>query len=350
MMKDITDLLEQHPSIPEQYRSAAVRLVVTDSPGKTYFGLAPDMVCHLAAPDANETGKRLLDAAREQGSPVFLDVQLGVMPLYRQVLTAGVEVCIDISRYSIWNMFDREIIRAGLPSLALAHDLFANEASRVAFRGVLAYRITGEPARLSFASYPVYLHPEVLPVADDVLVDGGAFTGDTLRYLLPRLGCLRGVAFEPDADNYDRLVCTIKELDLAKYVRPIQAGLWHEDGEVSFKRLGDSSHIVSCGAAEQAAAIAVRSLDSVAKSFFLRPGFVKLDIEGAEFEALQGAERTLAAARPKLAVCLYHRPEHLWQIPLWLHERGYSDLYLGHHSDGYSVALDTVLYGRAAAF
>jgi hypothetical protein len=49
-----------------------------------------------------------------------------------------------------------------------------------------------------------------------------------------------------------------------------------------------------------------------------RPTFIKMDIEGGEIEAIHGAARTIRRSRPKLAVCVYHSPDHLWQIPLLL--------------------------------
>jgi len=45
-----------------------------------------------------------------------------------------------------------------------------------------------------------------------------------------------------------------------------------------------------------------------------------MDIEGAEPDALRGASELLRKHLPVLAVCLYHRSEHLWQIPLYLHQ------------------------------
>ena len=45
---------------------------------------------------------------------------------------------------------------------------------------------------------------------------------------------------------------------------------------------------------------------------------IKMDVEGAELSALLGAKETIRDSRPGLAICLYHRPEHLWQIPLLL--------------------------------
>ncbi|MDR2260412.1 MAG: FkbM family methyltransferase [Azoarcus sp.] len=54
--------------------------------------------------------------------------------------------------------------------------------------------------------------------------------------------------------------------------------------------------------------------------FDFRPNLIKMDIEGAEPEALMGAKNMIARHRPHLAICLYHRLDHLWRIPLMIHE------------------------------
>jgi hypothetical protein len=46
--------------------------------------------------------------------------------------------------------------------------------------------------------------------------------------------------------------------------------------------------------------------------------FLKMDIEGAEPDALAGAAKLIARCRPVLAICVYHRQDHLWTIPLWI--------------------------------
>ncbi|MFW5881994.1 MAG: FkbM family methyltransferase [Planctomycetota bacterium] len=48
------------------------------------------------------------------------------------------------------------------------------------------------------------------------------------------------------------------------------------------------------------------------------PNYIKMDIEGGEFDALQGMHSVLTACRPRLAVCVYHHPSDLWRIPLMI--------------------------------
>jgi len=85
------------------------------------------------------------------------------------------------------------------------------------------------------------------------------------------------------------------------------------------------------------------TIDSiVAANNVPRIDFIKMDIEGSELGALNGAEAAIRRWRPKLAISLYHRPEDFFSIPLWIEglALGYK-LYLDHytiHSE------ETVLY------
>ena len=45
-----------------------------------------------------------------------------------------------------------------------------------------------------------------------------------------------------------------------------------------------------------------------------------MDIEGAELDALEGAKITIQKHHPKLAVCIYHKWEHHWDIPIFVHD------------------------------
>ncbi len=72
--------------------------------------------------------------------------------------------------------------------------------------------------------------------------------------------------------------------------------------------------------------------------------FIKMDIEGAEIEALKGAEQTIQTQKPKLAICIYHRDSHLYEIPLMIKKMVPEyRFWIRHHSD---TASETVVCAR----
>lgn len=86
--------------------------------------------------------------------------------------------------------------------------------------------------------------------------------------------------------------------------------------------------------------IPVTTVDNELKSE--KVTFIKMDIEGAELESLKGCKRTILNNKPKLAICVYHKPEDIWEIPSIILEY-FSEykLYLRHYSFAGS---ETVLY------
>jgi hypothetical protein len=93
-------------------------------------------------------------------------------------------------------------------------------------------------------------------------------------------------------------------------------------------------------------AVSAQTIDALVEGS--SPTFVKLDIEGFEIEALEGARVTIAAHAPVLAVCVYHKQDHLWTIPLLL--RAWRDDYAlflrPHNEEGWDLVCYAVPRSR----
>jgi hypothetical protein len=107
------------------------------------------------------------------------------------------------------------------------------------------------------------------------------------------------------------------------------AALYDFNGELTFDASGTPG---SCITANGNSTVKALRLDDYVFEF--PPTFIKLDIEGSEMNALVGAKNTILKHKPKLAVCVYHKPTDLWEIPLFLKKLvpEYT-IHLRHHSD-----------------
>ena len=84
--------------------------------------------------------------------------------------------------------------------------------------------------------------------------------------------------------------------------------------------------------------------DFIEKNKIEKIDFVKMDIEGCELKALQGAVKTLKKYKPKLAIAAYHRYKDYYEIPKFLNELnlGYK-FYFANYTLGFT---DTVIYAK----
>jgi FkbM family methyltransferase len=163
-----------------------------------------------------------------------------------------------------------------------------------------------------------YFPMELLsPVPDEVFVDCGSFDGDSIRSFNRHWnGEFRHVfAFEPDPANRGALASNMEAMGIGDRVTVMPYAVGNTNGRVSFAcNSSASSHVTTENAKSDAgSAIECRRLDDI--EWPLMPTYIKMDIESAEPEALAGASELLRRHQPVLAICTYHRSEHLWQIP-----------------------------------
>jgi FkbM family methyltransferase len=98
-------------------------------------------------------------------------------------------------------------------------------------------------------------------------------------------------------------------------IQAIPVALWDESSAtVTYNDNGPGARVVS--ASGGVAQVRTHTIDSFVKEIGLKQvDFIKMDIEGAEWKVLRGAEETLRRYRPRLAIALYHRPDDFLVIP-----------------------------------
>jgi FkbM family methyltransferase len=219
----------------------------------------------------------------------------------------------------------------------------ADQRSRLVLDAIIEFRLTADPSALVpvLEEGPYYrglYHPRGLFElgADEIYVDAGAYDGDSVRRFIERVAGRYELilAFEPDPNTFMRLE---KNFACEERVQMFNAGLHRQKGVLRFRNDASRGAIF---AEDGDSSIQVVPLDDVLAG--RRASFVKMNIEGAELDALDGARTTIKQWLPKLAISVYHRAHHLWRIPRLIREfsPGY-DLYLRQHDGG---VIETVLY------
>ena len=140
-------------------------------------------------------------------------------------------------------------------------------------------------------------------------IDAGAFNGDTVgHYYKHNDGEV--ISFEPDPKNLKALACFSKGKNVLIY--PL--GVSDKTELLKFRKSGSSSSF--CDEGDDF--LAVTSLDETVYNFM--PDYIKMDIEGSEYKALLGSQKIIKDFTPNLAICIYHKAEDLWKIPLLINE------------------------------
>lgn len=213
-------------------------------------------------------------------------------------------------------------IRAAETAMRAGYQCLADARSRREFAAQVAWRCTLDDTYLS-APDPqseIYFGSDVVRLrADEVLVDCGAFDGDSVRMFVERtLGTFdHAYACEPDPKNGLAFEASRARLPLPvrDRISLLPYAIGNSDGVVHFHASGTAgSHV---GGTDATSPVVCRRLDTLLDGIV--PTIIKMDIEGAEPEALLGATETIRRARPILAVCAYHACEHLWTLPVMLH-------------------------------
>ncbi|ABZ83352.1 methyltransferase, fkbm family, domain protein, putative [Heliomicrobium modesticaldum Ice1] len=182
----------------------------------------------------------------------------------------------------------------------------------------------------------LYRMKYVYPDCGDVVLDVGAYRGDTAIFFADKVGSTGKVfAFEPIKANFDWLVDNIRDNRLDHIIVPVNKGCDGRSGLVKgvTVKSGAPWSFLSDEMGEQN--IEVVELDEfVTDQQLEKVSYIKMDVEGFEERVIQGLSETIRSHKPKMVITLYHNTIDLTNLPLMISKLADYDMYVRCNMEG----------------
>ncbi len=207
-------------------------------------------------------------------------------------------------------IFNREFIEKNENKIKASYDLFEEESKEI-FAGCVNFIYGGELETLrGITTNKDEVFENILCLGEnESYLDLGAYRGDTVEEFLQHCGGKYGsiTALEPDRRTFKKLCAYLENVPKSN---AYQKAIYSESKTLIFSsKAGRQSTISSNG--EEIEAV---SVDELCGNKAVT--YIKMDVEGAEIEAVEGAKKTLKNQKPKLNIALYHRSRDIFEIPL----------------------------------
>jgi len=162
----------------------------------------------------------------------------------------------------------------------------------------------------------------------DIVIDAGAHIGIFAIYASKIIRDGRIVCFEPDPQNFKKLMKNI-ELNSCENITVLKKGLWGKNTVMEFNSglEGSSSLLLRKGEGKVITIPVVKAEDEIVKMGLDKVNFVKMDIEGAEIEAVKGFGNLLKARNINFAISSYHiieRQKTCFKLEKFFSEKGFN--------------------------
>lgn len=238
-----------------------------------------------------------------------------------------------------WNN-NIDLIFKNKKKIKMVFELLNDEKSRKIFIEILRFRLTFD--QLIFKkikdSAIEYFDKKIIKLSpNEIFLDGGAYDGDTIKtFIGESKNVFKNIyAFEPDEKSHIQLKKYLNKLADNRIIKN-KVGLGENKEELYFTNEGNLQSKITNKSKTLIMIIPIDSLKDIAFTY------IKLDIEGFEKQALIGATKTISQHKPKLAICLYHNIEDLWEIPHLIKKinKNYK-FYLRHYTN---FLFDTICY------
>lgn len=236
-------------------------------------------------------------------------------------------------------LFTYEFCRAHSGELEEVYDLLADERSRKVYSSVINFKISGNIKHLeNITSSKSEIYREIIkPNLNEHYIDLGAYTGDTIKEMLEitKNRYVRIYAMEPDKKNFKKLCRCIEGKN---HIYAYNNAAWCVDTLLPFSSKAGRQSSLAAGGVKY---VASKSVDNMLEGN--EATLIKMDVEGAEREAIWGACQTISRYSPRLMIALYHRNDDIFELPLLVHSLNPKyKLYIRHQL--YIPAWETNLY------
>ena len=220
------------------------------------------------------------------------------------------------------NIWDRDYYIQNREDIERAYEIFADSSSKDVFEKIIKFKLSGElEYLLSSFSDKDEVFCNILKLSqNESYLDLGAYRGDTIAEFLNYSGGSYEhiTALEPDIRTYKKLreyASGFPDTQL------FNMGIWSNDCDLILSSsLGRGSSLAAgtdSASRSQSQSLAVTCIDTLYKRRVLT--YLKMDVEGAEEQALLGGAGVIARDRPKLNIALYHRTGDFFRLPLLIH-------------------------------
>ncbi|MCM1282778.1 MAG: FkbM family methyltransferase [Muribaculaceae bacterium] len=290
--------------------------------------IAPEQIVDCVGTDAlvivtiNTDGKRYcksFDEALRVGGHAGVHKMLreyGIQSDIDYTYFRRVHELFDGDPYNLPSCSDVSCILNHQREIEFVYEHLADDVSRDVFLKILQFRLIDDT--LTIPTLPQdkqYFEREFYHKRkDEVFVDCGAFNGISAKAFLLENGKQFDAyyGFEPDKANFEALQQYVGGLpdEIRLKMHIYNVAVWKGEGGARFYSLkGPGSFIADIGHE----AVQTLTLDKALDGN--KPTYIKMNIEGSEIQALQGAKRTIEKYRPKLAIAGYHKTWDMWEIP-----------------------------------
>ncbi|KKQ53541.1 MAG: Methyltransferase FkbM family [Parcubacteria group bacterium GW2011_GWD2_38_11] len=170
------------------------------------------------------------------------------------------------------------------------------------------------------------------------VVDAGAFWGDSSVIFNKEYDFHKIYAFEPEKNNFSKLVTNIKENNLSN-VLAVEKGVGDFVGQIKIKSQGPGSYVGDAGDES----INIVTIDDFVGKNNANIGLIKMDIEGSEYNAVLGATETIKKFKPVLVISIYHRGKDFFEIKPYLESLDCGYEFVIRKFNPYSLAQEIML-------